>query len=400
MKVLVFTWEYPPHIDGGLGEHIKGLLPALMQASQTLELHVLTPTFDGQARTDHLEQLYVHWVAVDKPADQHIYRDVVRGNGALAATAQEVVAAHGPFDLLHVHDWLPSFAAREVADQLQIPLLATIHATERGRYGGALYSDLSRGIDAAEIQLAQRAELVIACSDAMQHEVHHFFHIPWEKTVVVPNGINAEPLLKLQNKDLADFRARYALPYEQIVFNVGRLVYEKGADLLVEAAPHILYRNPNAKFVIGGRGPLHAFLEQRIHALHLSHKILLAGFLSDDVRDQLYVAADVCVFPSRYEPFGIVALEAMAAGTPVVASAVGGLGSVVQHEHTGLTTYVGDVYSLAWAVTRTFDDPGAAAARAARAEQMVQTELTWPVIADHTLAVYRRVAKETSPDFA
>ena len=174
---------------------------------------------------------------------------------------------------------------------------------------------------------------------------------------------------------------------------MGRLVYEKGADLLVEAAPRVLNRLPQAKFVIAGRGPLLPALSQRVHEMYLTDKILLSGFVSDDDRDRLYVAADLCVFPSRYEPFGIVALESMAAGTPVVVSDVGGLGTVVDHGQTGLTSYPENVDSLAWAIIQVLEDTEAAASKAKRALETVQERMTWPVIARQTLARYREVAE-------
>ncbi|MEI2692699.1 MAG: glycosyltransferase family 4 protein [Anaerolineae bacterium] len=179
-----------------------------------------------------------------------------------------------------------------------------------------------------------------------------------------------------------------------MVLYVGRLVYEKGADMLVESAPLVLSQTPDAKFVIGGRGPLFASLSQRIEAMYLRDKVLLTGFLSEEERDQLYLTADVCVFPSRYEPFGIVALEAMAAGTPVVVSDVGGLSTVVQHNYTGLTTYPEDVHSLAWAIMQVLHNPEVAMERAARARDYVEKHLNWPVIADMTLEVYGRVVGE------
>jgi glycosyltransferase involved in cell wall biosynthesis len=391
MKILLLSWEYPPHLSGGLGQHVKELVPALLERDPALELHVITPAFGGESIHERQGRLYIHRVATPLPSDDRVYDDVLAANPAFVEAAQQVIETHGPFDLIHVHDWLPSFAAIELQEAFDLPLVATIHATERGRYRGALYSDMSRAIDAAEQRLARQALQVITCSMAMQHEVCNFYDVLAERTSVIPNGIDGSHLRRLRRTDLSDFRRRYARPEERIIFNVGRMVYEKGADLLVETAPQVLGQAPDAKFVIGGRGPLFPSLSQRIDAMNLHDKVLLTGFLSDEARDRLYVAADVCVFPSRYEPFGIVALEAMAAGTPVVASDVGGLGAVVQHNQTGLTTYAEDVHSLAWAIVRVLNDPQTANARARRAQEYVETCLAWPVIASMTLGVYEAV---------
>ncbi len=397
MKILCLTWEYPPHLEGGLGQHVKELTPALLRNAPDLELHVVTPVFSGASSHETLGRLCVHRVAVRQPASATFYSDVLATNPALVRAASEVIRAYGPFDLIHVHDWLPSFAARELQTTFGLPLVATIHATERGRYRGALYNDMSRAIDAAEGQLAQAATRVITCSLAMQMEVHSFYHTPVGQICVIPNGIDGRRLRRLNARDLSRFRSCYAQPHERIVFNVGRMVYEKGADLLVEAAPLVLSRTADVKFVIGGRGPLFDALAQRIAAMRLADKVLLTGFLTEDQRDRLYVVADVCVFPSRYEPFGIVALEAMAAGTPVVVSDVGGLGTVVQHELTGLTTYPEDVHSLAWAIQQVLNGPEAARERAARASAHVEEHLNWDVIACMTLQAYEDVRLGVPP---
>jgi glycosyltransferase involved in cell wall biosynthesis len=393
MNILLLSWEYPPHMSGGLGQHVKELAPALLNSDPALALHIIAPALGGDTSHESLGRLHVHRVSTLLPSDDRVYDDVLAANPGFVETIQQLIEAHGPFDLIHVHDWLPSFAAIELQEAFGLPLVATIHATERGRYRGVLYSDMSRAIDAAEQRLARRAQRVITCSVAMRDEVCSFFDVPAERVGVIPNGIDGSHLRRLRHKDLSDFRRRFARPDERIIFNVGRMVYEKGADLLVETAPQVLSQAPDAKFVIGGRGPLFPSLRQRIDAMNLNDKVMLTGFLSDEERDQLYVAADVCVFPSRYEPFGIVALEAMAAGTPVIVSDVGGLRAVVEHNQTGLTAYAEDVHSLAWAIVRVLHDPQTANARAQRAQEYVETCLAWPVIAGMTLEVYEAVGR-------
>ena len=309
MKILMLSWEYPPYMSGGLGQHVKELAPALLAIDATLELHIVTPAFGAPSSHESVGRLHVHRVATTLPSDDRVYDGVLAANPSFVEAAQQVIEDCGPFDLLHVHDWLLSFAAIELQEALGLPLVATIYATERGRYRGALYSDMSRAIDAAERRLARQAQRVITCSVAMQHEVRDFYDVLSERISVIPNGIDGSRLRRLSGEDLSEFRRRYARPDERIVFNVGRMVYEKGADLLVESAPQVLSQAPSAKFVIGGRGPLFPSLSQRIYELSLHDKVMLTGFLTDEERDQLYVVADVCVFPSRYEPFGIVALE-------------------------------------------------------------------------------------------
>jgi glycosyltransferase involved in cell wall biosynthesis len=254
--------------------------------------------------------------------------------------------------------------------------------------------ELEWNIDSAERELVQQAQQLITCSTAMAHEVERYFGVPGAESHVIPNGVRSDRYDWLRTLDHTDFRLRFAEPDEEIVFNVGRLVYEKGSDLLVEAAAKVLARRPKTKFVIGGTGPLLHRLEGRLRELGLEQRVLLTGFLSDEDRDRLYLLASCCVFPSRYEPFGIVALESMAAGTPVVVSNVGGLGTVVTHGETGITVYPDDVDSLAWGILRTLEEPETARQRAATVRQTVRERFSWSHIARLTLAVYAEAVAE------
>jgi len=163
---------------------------------------------------------------------------------------------------------------------------------------------------------------------------------------------------------------------------------------LLEAAPIVLQAAPHTRFVIAGEGPLGQTLQYRVADLGIESHVALTGFLNDDDRDKLYVVADCCVFPSRYEPFGIVALESMAAGTPVIVADVGGLGTVVQHEKTGWTAYSENVDSLAAAITQTLNDPAEADRLAGNALHQVKECFSWQVIAGLTLRVYANVMRE------
>ncbi|MEZ4769112.1 MAG: glycosyltransferase family 4 protein [Caldilineales bacterium] len=334
----------------------------------------------------------VHWVPARQLRATSYYDDVVATNQAMANTARSVAASEGPFDALHVHDWLASWAAYAVQDLHGTPLVATIHATERGRYRGHLHGHMSTAIDHAEAELCRRADHLITCSGAMKKEVERYFGVAPAHVTVIPNGIDGSRFVALRQADLREFRARYAGPHQQIVFNVGRLVYEKGADLLVEAIPLLLADHPDTRFVIAGRGPMLPRLQNRVAELEIEASVMFTGFMDDDDRDRLYVVADCCVFPSRYEPFGIVALEAMAAGTPVIVTDVGGLGTVVQHERTGLTALPENVDSLAAIIGQTLSDPAEAARLADNALHQVDECFSWQVIAGLTLKVFRATA--------
>ncbi len=324
------------------------LLPALVRRG--VEVHLLTPLHASGEALERAGNLVVHRVPKPFSAYPDLYTEVVQANVPLARAGEEIVQRYGPFDLLHNHDWLTSFAARSLKHQYKLPLLATIHATERGRGRGHLQGEQAQRINDAEWWLTYEAWRVICCARYMAHEVMDYFGSPADKVDVIPNGVDPTPFQTLEKEDLTAFRARWAYSEEKIVLYVGRLVYEKGVEVLVRAAPLVLAQVPQAKFVIAGKGPELERLRQLVGELDLASKVLLVGFIDDDTRNRLYRVADVAVFPSLYEPFGIVALEAMAARTPVVVSEVGGLKEVVRHAETGITIYPNDVASCAWVI--------------------------------------------------
>jgi glycosyltransferase involved in cell wall biosynthesis len=188
--------------------------------------------------------------------------------------------------------------------------------------------------------------------------------------------------------ELAEFRAKYAKFNDQIVFNVSRLVHEKGAHRLVEAVPRILAERPLARVIIAGKGPEADNLRRQAESLGVIDRVDFIGFIPDEERNRLLRVANCAVFPSLYEPFGIVALEAMALGCPVVVSDVGGLAEVVTHTVTGITTYADNAESVAWGVLRALTHPELARKYAATAKEWVAQFFNWPRIALLTGEVY------------
>jgi len=392
MRVLMFSWEYPPHVIGGLGKHVMELTPAL--ARQGVEVHLVTPAWAGGEPRETLGGMTVHRVPPPSQPNDNVHTTAWQTNVKLERYAEELWAEVGGFDLIHAHDWLVAFAGCALKHNFKIPLIATIHATERGRGGGYLTGEVSQAIHSTEWWLTFEAWRIITCSQYMAQQVQEYFDVPGDKVDVVPNGIDTARFDRYEGVDLSHFRNLYALPEEKIVFYVGRVQREKGVHTLVNAMPRVLAQFPQAKFVIAGRGSELDSLRRRAWELGVGPKVLFTGFISDDDRDRLFRVASVAVFPSLYEPFGIVALEAMAAKCPVVVSEVGGLKEVVCHGETGVTVHPDDPESLAWGILHTLTRPDWAQARAAAAYRMVREEYNWDRIAARTLAVYERVVRE------
>ena len=292
--------------------------------------------------------------------------------------------------MFHAHDWLSLDSARELKYEYQLPMVATVHATEWGRNNG-VHTGLSKYIHEQEYWLTYEAWRVIVCSEFMKDEVAHYFSCPNDKVDVVYNGVDAEKFeFEATPTEITGWRARLADPDQKIVLFVGRFVREKGIHLLLNAASSILAEAPDTKFVIVGGGD-RANLERFVRWFGLAENVLFTGFMSGRALHQLYRAADVAVFPSLYEPFGIDALEAMAADCPVVASDAGGLKEVVKHDQTGTSFFSGDYGSLTWAVLRVLQDPDRAGRLKSAAKSRLKTDFNWVNIAQQTLDTYERV---------
>jgi glycogen(starch) synthase len=392
MRILMFSWEYPPHVVGGLGKHVAELVPPLSQLVD-VDLHLVTPRWAGGAPLEQAAQATVH--RVDAPiTNGDFYTGAWQTNMRLEEYAHQLWQEHGPFDLIHVHDWLVAFVGAAFKRSYRVPLLSTIHATEKGRGRGHLGSDQARAIHHVEWWLTYESWRVIACSEYMTYEISDYFQCPRDKIRVIPNGVDTERFDRIEGQDLDHFRHMYALPFEDIAFSVGRVVVEKGIHLLIQAMPLVLRDHPSAKLVVAGRGPELEALRSLAWQWGVGEKVLLTGFISDEDRDKLFKIADCAVFPSLYEPFGIVALEAMAARCPVVVSAVGGLQDVVEHNETGIVVYPNDVDSLAWGIVHTLQHPKWSAARVENAYRVVRERYNWGHIARMTAGVYRQVIAE------
>jgi glycosyltransferase involved in cell wall biosynthesis len=390
MRVLMFSYEYPPNLVGGLGRHVAELVPAL--AAQETNVHLVTPTLkQGTASIVVEDGVTVHRVYTPALSIDNIYAQVVEVNKVLEAYALQLKES---FDLIHVHDWLTGFAGIALQRAWARPLIATIHATERGRCHGHIRGDLEKAIDGVDQQLIEQADHVVVCSRFMFNEVQSYFHTSTSRMSVIFNGVNTADLRNGHKVDeLLTMRERCINRGQHIVFAVARLVYEKGMHQLVEAAPKILAQFPETQFVIAGKGPEAKVLKQRARQLGVVDHMDFVGFVSDEERNEYYQNACCAVFPSLYEPFGIVAIEAMALGCPVVVSDVGGLGEIVKHAHNGVTIYPNNADSVTWGVTHILADPKRAQEYAVTAFSDVEELYSWARIARLTRAVYRRVVE-------
>lgn len=395
MRVLELTWEYPPYVVGGLGQHIAGLAPALGGLTTTfgpVQVDVVTTRFaTGEPVEEINEYVTVHRVDLPPIPPVDAYNHIVAENDIVADYASDL-AIRDAYQIIHCHDWLTGAAALYLKHRFKIPLVVTIHATERGRQQGHLTSEMSRQIDSLEKELCHEAWKVIVCSEYMVKELHEYFKTPYDKVVVVPNGFDLSNHILESTAQTSSLRRIYAPNGERLLLYVGRITHEKGVHVLIDAMPAILEEFPDTKLLIAGKNGRR--LAPQAEALGVDHAVQFLGYISDQRRDHLYQIVDAAVFPSLYEPFGIVALEAMGLGCNVIASHVGGLGEVVEHRNNGLTIYPDNPASIAWAVRELFRDPVAAQQRRQRAKLKVNEKYSWKSVAEQTARLFESVVLE------
>ncbi|MCE9559839.1 MAG: glycosyltransferase family 4 protein [Armatimonadetes bacterium] len=395
MRIVMLSWEYPPRIVGGISPHVYDLSQQL--AKKGIEVHVVTKHTPA-APDEEIEPsgVHVHRVHLEGEPDNFIH-EIQLLNHATDLRVRKLLEDWRPGGqptIFHAHDWLSLDSARELKYDYELPMIATVHATEEGRNGG-IWNDLQKYIHEQEYWLTYEAWRVIVCSEFMKKEVERSFDCPPDKTDVVFNGVNPGKFeFDWAAADAAAWRRKLALPNEKIVMYVGRFVREKGIHILLNAASTVLAQEPNTKFIIVGGGNREK-LEKFVRWYGLGEKVLFTGFMANRSLHQMYRSADVAVFPSLYEPFGIVALEGMAAGCSVVTSDAGGLSEVVDHGVTGTLCYAGSTESLSWAILNVLRKPKKEAdAMKIAARARLDTDFAWSRIADETIKVYEKVWAE------
>lgn len=391
MRILLVSWEYPPVVVGGLGRHVHHL--AVELAAEGHEVVVLSRRPSG---TDALSHPTQSWIAdgvlvVAVAEDPHGFefgQDMLAWTQAMGhamvraglALSKPGVGEGWEPDVVHAHDWLVAHPAIALAEFYDVPLVTTLHATEAGRHSGWVSGRINKQVHALEWWLANESDALICCSHSMEDEVTRLFGPDLPSISVIHNGIDVSTWR---------YRERELRSGAPTLLFVGRLEYEKGIQDAIAALPRIRRSHPGTTLVIAGEGTQYEWLRELTVKHRVSRAVTFLGKLEHDELIGWLHGADAIVLPSRYEPFGIIALEAAAAGTPLVTSTAGGLGEAVVDGETGLSFEPGDVAGLANSVRRLLDDPDATQARAAAARARLTGAFSWQVVADETFRVYQ-----------
>ncbi|WP_022928555.1 glycosyltransferase family 4 protein [Patulibacter americanus] len=389
-SVLTLSWEYPPVVEGGLARHVAGLSAGLVRRGAGV--HVLTRGVDAEPPTPAADGVVVQRVARPAPpAGLDAFLAWVDALGDELLEAGLVAARTRRPDVVHGHDWLVARPAAALADALGVPFVTTVHATEHGRHRGWVQKHPQSHVHAEEQAMMDRADAVLVCSAFMRRHVLDVFGAAPDDVLVVRNGI--DPVPPVDEDRVRALRDRLAPGGETLVLLAGRLVYEKGFQVALEAFARVRAATapaaPPARMVVAGSGPHGDELRAQTTRLGLDDDVTFLGWSDDGTLPALYRAADVCLVPSLYEPFGLVALEAMRGGCAVVAGATGGLREVVV-DGTGIRVPPDDARALAAALRRLLDEPRlrdrlvtAGARHAAR--------FSWDEAAEQALAAYTRL---------
>src|ERR1039458_8898143 len=301
-RVLLLSWEYPPVIEGGLARHVRKLAEALVRQGVTVD--VLTRGIGGASEIAGSGAAAFGGGTVHRVPEpdwpRHLDRFVAWGeqmNDDMLAAGEALAEMHS-YDLVHGHDWLVAHASATLADRLGVPYVTTIHATEHGRHQGWVQEPPQSHIHSVERWMAARADAVVVCSYYMRGHVADIFDIDERRIAVIPNGVDPSELRPAG--DLQALRREFAAPEEKLVLLVGRLVYEKGFQLALDALPGVIEQVENVRFVVAGSGTYEEELKAQAERLGLSAHGVFLGWIGDDALHSLYRIADLWVGAPRH----------------------------------------------------------------------------------------------------
>lgn len=328
-KIIVLTWEYPPNVVGGLARHVYGLTGEL--SKMDIEVHIITSLVDELPSFEKNRNCYIYRVKPYNEKDPNFISWIGGLNLAMVEKANELMLCQ-PFQLVHAHDWLVGVAAICLKKRWGVPLITTIHATESGRNHG-IYTEMQKFIQEKERLLIKSSNHLIVCSQYMKTEIQSLFKEDEGKISVIPNGVESKDDHEKHEDLLSNLPIDHS---KRMIFSIGRMVKEKGFDILIEAAKVMKESISDVYFLVAGKGPMLAEYRLKVKESDLEDYVYFIGYISDEVRDALIASCELAVFPSRYEPFGIVALETMIMGKPTIVTNTGGLMGIIDHLNTGL----------------------------------------------------------------
>ena len=416
MKIAVFVYEYPPKIVGGLGTYAAEITRKFVLMDHDVTVFTMNDDGGTLPTREIWRGIEIHrplHIDISDSLPDVISEDIKKwGRGQIlfgklmvynylsaSKLVNDLIKKEAmKYDLVIAHDWLSVMGGTTVKKETGLPLAFHVHSTEKGRTLG----NGSNVVSNIEMRGANMADMIVTVSYAMKDELVQL-GFPKEKIQVSYNGVDPQKYdpAKVPADKVRAIRERYGIKdQDSMILFLGRLVAVKGVDKLIMAMPHILTKVPNAKLVIVGVGELQEYLTNLTRTLRLDDYVKFCfDFIPEEERIQHYAACDLAAFPSFYEPFGIVALEAMSMEKPVVVGAAGvsGMREIVicrGEEQCGFHVDPNNPSDIAWGVTSALEDPERSKWIGKNGRKRVLSEFTWGKIAEKTVELYEKIVKQ------
>jgi glycogen synthase len=416
MKIAVLVYEYPPKIVGGLGTYAAEITRKFVLSDHDVTVFTMNDDQGDLPTREIWRGIEIHrplHIDVSDSLPDVIAEDIRKwGRGinlfgklmvynylSAAKLVNELIKKEGmKYDIVVAHDWLSVMGGVTVKKETGLPLAFHVHSTEQGRTMG----NGSTVVSNIELRGANMADLIVTVSFAMKDELIQL-GFPRDKIKVSYNGVDPQKYNpeNINTEQTLKIRAHYGLKEgDLMILFLGRLVGVKGVDKLIMAMPHILTKYPKAKLVIVGVGDLQEYLQNLVRTIKMEEYVRFRfDFIPEEERIQHYAACDVAAFPSLYEPFGIVALEAMSMEKPVVVGAAGisGMREIViccGDEQCGYHIDPNNPSDIAWGIMSALESPEKRKWLGKNGRKRVLSEFTWSKIAEKTIGLYESVVKK------
>jgi glycogen(starch) synthase len=415
MKIAVLVYEYPPKIVGGLGTYAAEITRKFVLMDNDVTVFTMNDDAGTLPRREIWRGIEIHrplHIDVSDSLPDVIAEDIKKWGRGLhlfgkllvynyltaSKLINELIRKEGvKYDVVVAHDWLSIMGGITVKKESGLPLVFHVHSTEKGRTLGNGSSVVSN----IELRGANMADMIVTVSYAMKDELIQS-GFPREKIQVAYNGVDPQKYdpASFPAEQVRKIRELYGLKDDDyMILFLGRLVGVKGVDKLIMAMPHILSKIPKAKLVIVGVGDQQEYLTNLTRTMRLNDYVRFRfDFIPEEERILHYAACEVAAFPSYYEPFGIVALEAMSMEKPVVVGAAGvsGMREIVicrGEEQCGYHIDPNNPSDIAWGIISALKDPEKRKWLGKNGRKRVLNEFTWDKIGEKTLELYDNIVK-------
>lgn len=415
MKLAVFVYEYPPKIVGGLGTYAAEITRKFVLSDNDVTVFTMNDDGGTLPTREIWRGIEIHrplHIDVSDSLPDVIAEDIRRwGRGihlfskiliynylSASKLVNELIRKEGiKYDVIVAHDWLSAIGGITVKKEVGLPFAFHVHSTEKGRTLG----NGSEVVSNIELHAANAADLIVTVSYAMKDELTRL-GFPKDRIQVSYNGVDPEKYdpATVTSEQIKKVRSRYGIKDDELmILFIGRLVGVKGVDKLIMAMSHILHKTPNARLVIVGLGDLQDYLVNLVKTMKMNEYVKFRfEFIPEEERILHYAACDVAVFPSHYEPFGIVVLEAMSMEKPVVVGAAGvsGMREIViccGQEQCGYHINPNNPEDIAWGINGAIESPEKRKWLGKNGRKRVLEEFTWDKVAEKTLDLYEQILK-------